>query len=171
MSTLSRQLVSVVRRHAVLAGLACVVVGALMIVDGIASGRRFRRFEHARPASATVTSKVEASSVPPRWDVALAWPDQGVGARGVVRVGPDRARALRAGDAVAILVSEAGGRAVILASDRPRERPVDLGLVAATPLVFVGLAVAGCGLALALARARLSRAPVRSRTRPRDAAA
>jgi len=38
-------------------------------------------------------------------------------------------------------------------------------------LVFVGLAVAGCGLALALAGARFNRAPVRSRTRPPDAAA
>jgi hypothetical protein len=171
MSTLSRQVVSVVRRHAVLAGFACMVVGALMIVDGVASGRRFRRFEHARQASATVTSMVEASSVPPRWDVGLAWPDKGVGAREVVRVGPRRARTLHTGGAVDILISEAESRAVILAADRPREKPVDLGLVAATPLVFVGLAVAGCGLALALAGARFTRAPVRSRTRPPDAVA
>lgn len=146
----SRQVVAAVRRHPVWGGLAFAVVGALMILDSIESGRRFRRFENALQAPATVTSVVEASSVPPRWDVALSWPEHGVGARGVVRVGSARAHALHAGDAVDILVSTAD-RAVILAADRPRDRPLRLGIVEATPLFFVGVASIVCGLVFALA--------------------
>ncbi|HEX3527388.1 MAG TPA: hypothetical protein VH988_09995 [Thermoanaerobaculia bacterium] len=147
----SRQVVAAVRRHPVWGGLAFAVVGALMILDSIESGRRFRRFENALQASATVTSVVEASSVPPRWDVALSWPEHGVGARGVVRVGSARAHVLHAGDAVDVLVSTAEGRAVILAADRPRDRPLRLGIVEATPLFFVGVALIVCGLVFALA--------------------
>jgi len=148
---LSRQVVAAVRRHPVWGGLACAVVGALMILDSIESGRRFRRFENALRASATVTSVVEASSVPPRWDVALSWPEHGVGARGVVRVGSARAHALHAGNAVDILVSTAEGRSILLAADRPRDRPLHLGIVEATPLFFVGVTLIACGLVLVVA--------------------
>lgn len=155
MSILSRQVVAAIRRHPVPGGLAFAIVGVLMILDSIQSGRRFRRFENALQASATVTSVIEASSVPPRWDVALSWPEHGVGARGVVRVGSARAHTLHAGDAVDILVSNAGDRAVILAADRPRDRPLRLGIFEATPLVFVGALLIVCGLILAVAGGRL----------------
>src|SRR6185369_15363707 len=152
--------VAAIRRHPVLGGLAFAIVGVLMILDSVQSGRRFRHFENALQASATVTSVVEASSVPPRWDVALSWPEHGVGARGVVRVGSARAHTLRAGDTVSILVSDAGSgdrgdRTVILAADRPRDRPVNLGIAEATPLFFVGALLIVCGLVLALAGERL----------------
>ena len=152
---LSRQILAAIRRHPVWGGLAFAVVGALMIQDSIQSARRLHRFENAFPASATVTSVVEASTVPPRWDVALSWPEHGVGARGVVRVGSSRAHALHPGDAVDILVSNTGDRAVIFATDRPRDRPLNLGVVEATPLIFVGLVLIGCGLLLAVAGGRL----------------
>jgi hypothetical protein len=159
-SRLSRQVVAAIRRHPVPGGLAFAIVGVLMILDSVQSGRRFRHFENALQVSATVTSVVEASSVPPRWDVALSWPEHGVGARGVVRVGSARARTLRAGDTVSILVSTTGNQAdrtVILAADRPRDRPVNLGIAEATPLVFVGALLIVCGLVLALAGERLLR--------------
>jgi Protein of unknown function (DUF3592) len=149
MTSPTSQLAAAFRRHPGVVGLALAAVGLLMILDGVESGLRAHRFQTARQADATVTSVVEASSVPPRWDVALCWPDHGVGAREVVRVPTKRAQGLRPGDSVPILVSEAGGRKVILKADRPHDRTVDLGFVQTTPLGFLGLLISGSGLAFA----------------------
>ena len=142
-------LISFVKNHPVIGGIVFAVFGVLMIYLSIDGAKRFHLYENARELKGQVQSITEASSVPPRYDVTVSWSDGASVTRSVLRVGPKAAEALKDGDSVGILVSTKGG-SVILASQRPEDRPLNFAAFEATPIIFFGLGTVVFGGILAL---------------------
>ncbi len=154
MSRLIEMFTAFVKDHPVIGGLALVAVGMLMIGDSIESAKEFHELENARELTAQVVSVSEATPFPPRSDVAVSWTEQGSDAESTIRVGPKTAKKLQEGDSVQILVGEPAGR-VVLASQRPTERPVELAGLEAMPLVFFGIGMAVIGAIVAMLGKRI----------------
>jgi hypothetical protein len=142
-------LINFVKSHPVIGGVAFVVFGILMVYLSVDGAKRFRLFENADQVNGRVLSITEASRFPPRFDVAVAWPDGSSAEQTVIRTGPRAAETLKAGDVVEILVSKING-AVILADQRPEDGPIHLGGFEATPIIFFGIGASVFGILLAL---------------------
>ena len=141
-------LITFVKNHPVIGGVAFVVFGVFLIVLSIDGAKRFRLYENAREITGQVVSVTEASRVPPRFDVTVSWTDGSSAERTVIRTGPKAAEDLKEGDSVRILVSRVNG-SVILASQRPEDSPLNLAGFEATPIVFFGIGVSVFGVLLA----------------------
>jgi len=94
-------------------------------------------------------SITEASRIPPRFDIEVAWADGSAAERTVIRTGPKALDDLSEGDPVQILVSRVDG-SVILTSQRPEDGPLHLPGFEATPLIFFGIGAAAFGVLLAM---------------------
>jgi len=147
-------LISFVRNHPMVGGAIFAGGGIFMIYLSIDGARRYHLYENAREITGLVVSITEASSVPPRFDVAVSWSDGSSASRSVIRTGPRAAEALKEGDPVKILVSQDGG-SVILESQRPEDSPLRLAGIEATPIVFFGIGMSLMGILLALFGARI----------------
>jgi len=142
-------LISFVKNHPVIGGIVFAVFGVLMIYLSVDSAKRFHLYENARELNGQVQSIVEASKVPPRYDVTVSWSDGASIAGSILRIGPKAAEALKEGDSVGILVSTKDG-SVILASERPEDRPLNFAAFEATPIIFFGIGTVAFGVVLAL---------------------
>src|SRR5437867_474440 len=142
-------LISFVKNHPVIGGIVFAVFGVLMIYLSIDGAKRFHLYENARELNAQVQSIAEASKVPPRFDVTVSWSDGSSVTGSVLRVGPKAAEALKEGDSVGILVSTKDG-SVILASQRPEDRPLNFAVFEATGIFFFGIGTVAFGVILVL---------------------
>jgi len=147
-------LISFVKNHPVIGGLVFAVFGVFMVQLSIEGAKRFRLYENAMELTGQVLSITEASSIPPRFDVTVSWSDGLSAERSVIRTGPKAVDDLKESDSVQILVSRVNG-AVILASQRPEDSPLNLAGFEATPIIFFGIGAAVFGLILALFGERL----------------
>jgi hypothetical protein len=148
-------LTSLVKNHPMIGGALFALLGVVMIQQSIVGAKRFHVYENAKELTGRVLSITEASSLPPRFDVTVSWTDGSSAERSVIRTGPKAVDDLKAGDSVKILVSQVNG-AVILASQRPEDSPINLAGLEATPLIFVGIGASVLGILFVLFRERLS---------------
>ena len=147
-------LISFVRNHPVIGGVVFALFGAFLIHVSIDGAKRFRLYENATEVTGRVLSITEASRVPPRFDVTVSWSDGSSTGTSVIRTGPKATEQLNEGDAAPILVSRVNG-AVILASQRPEDAPLELAGFEATPIIFFGIGISLFGVILALYGDRL----------------
>ena len=154
MSSLNEKLTSFAMRHPFLGGSLLIAVGVLMVVDSIENAKEFHLLEDARELSAEVVSISDSTLLPPRWDVTVAWVEEGSQVEADISVGPKFLEELEEGDSAEILIAEAGER-VIFAAQRPTERPVQLAGFEAMPLAYIGLAMSAAGAFIALFGKRL----------------
>ena len=147
------RLISFVMNHPVIGGVVFAIFGIFMIHLSIDGAKRFHLYENAKELAGQVLSITEASRVPPRFDVTVSWSDGSSAEQSVVRTGPSAVDALKEGDSVEILVSKVNG-AVILASQRPEDSPLNFAGVEATPVIFFGIGMSVFGILLALFGAR-----------------
>ncbi len=147
-------LISFVKNHPVIGGVLSAAFGVFIVHVSVDGAKRFRLYENAREIAGRVLSITEASRVPPRFDVTISWFDGASAERSVIRTGPKAVDDLKEGDSVQILVSKLNG-AVILASQRPEDSPLNLAGFEATPLIFFGIGVSVFGVILALFGERL----------------
>jgi hypothetical protein len=141
-------LITFVKNHPVIGGVAFAVFGLFLIFLSIDGAKRFRLYENAREITGQVVSITEASRVPPRFDVTVSWSDGSSAEKSVIRTGPKAVDDLKEGDSLQILVSRVNG-AVILASQRPEDSPLNLAGFEATPIIFFGIGVSVFGILLA----------------------
>src|SRR2546426_8386248 len=141
--------IAFVKNHPVIGGVAFAVFGVLLVFVSIDGAKRFRLYENAREITGQVLSITEASRIPPRFDLTVSWSDGPSAERTVIRTGPKAVDDLEEGDSVQILVSKVNG-AVILASQRPEDSPLNLAGFEATPLIFFGIGASLFGILLAL---------------------
>ena len=142
-------MISFVKNHPVIGGVLFVIFGVFMVYVSIDGAKRFRLYENAKGLTGQVLSIREASRVPPRFDLTVSWSDGQSAERTVIRTGPKAVDNLKEGDSVQILVSRVNG-AVILASQRPEDSPLNLAGFEATPIIFFGIGSSLFGLLLAL---------------------
>ena len=154
MSSLNEKLTSFVMRHPVLGGSLLIAGGVLMVADSIENAKEFHQFEDARELSVEVVSITGSTLLPPRWDVTVAWLEEGSLVEADISVGPKFAEEIEEGDSVEILIAEAAER-VIFAAHRPTERPVQLAGFEAMPLAYAGLIMSAAGALIALFGKRL----------------
>src|SRR5881628_1438084 len=131
-------LIAFVKNHPVIGGVAFAVFGVFMVFVSIDGAKRFRLYENAREITGQVVSITEASHVPPRFDVTVSWSDGSTAERSLIRTGPKAVDNLKEGDSLQILVSRVNG-AVILASQRPEDSPMNFAGFEATPIIFFGI--------------------------------
>ena len=141
--------ITFVKNHPVIGGVAFAVFGVFMIFVSIDGAKSFRLYENAREITGQVLSITEASRVPPRFDITVSWSDGSSAERSLIRTGPKAVDDLKEGDSVQILVSKVNG-AVILASQRPEDSPLNLAGFEATPIIFFGVGTSVFGILLAL---------------------
>ena len=140
-------LIAFVKNHPVIGGVAFAVFGVFMVFVSIDGAKRFRLYENAREITGQVLSITEASRVPPRFDLTVSWSDGSSAETSVIRTGPKAVDGLKEGDSVQILVSQVNG-AVILASQRPEDSPLNLAGFEATPIIFFGIGTSVFGMLL-----------------------
>ena len=149
MTSLHERLTSFVLRHPAIGGTVLAAVGVLMVADSIENAERFHVFEEAQELSAEVISISDSTLLPPRWDVTVAWLEDGTQVEADIPVGPKFLDEVKPGDTVEILVAEAGER-VIFAAQRQTDHPVQLAGFEAMPLAYAGLIMSAAGALLAL---------------------
>ena len=142
-------MISFVKNHPVIGGVFFAVFGVFMVYVSIDGAKSFRLYENAKELTGQVLSITETSRVPPRFDLTVSWSDGPSAERTVIRTGPKAVDDLKEGDSVQILVSQVNG-AVILASQRPEDSPLNLAGFEATPIIFFGIGTSVFGMLLAM---------------------
>ncbi|MGH9856983.1 MAG: hypothetical protein ACRD4B_03965, partial [Acidobacteriota bacterium] len=137
MSRLNDAIVSFIKKNPLVGGILLFIVGLLIMKSSMDSAARYRTFEDAQVVSGEILSITDSSSLPPRSTVAVSWSNESGNTASVLRVGAKIADELNEGDTVSILVSN-NGKTVILESQRPKDKPVTVAGIDATPLFFVG---------------------------------
>ena len=154
MSSMNEKLTRFVMGHPFVGGALLIVAGALMVADSIENAKEFHQLEDARELSAEVVSITDSTLLPPRWDVTVAWVEEGSLVEADISVGPTFLEEIEEGDSVEILIAEAAER-VIFAAQRPTDRPVQLAGFEAMPLAYAGLIMSAFGALIALFGKRL----------------
>lgn len=142
-------LIAFVKNHPVIGGVVFAVFGVFLVFVSIDGAKRFRLYENSREITGRLLSITEASRIPPRFDVTVSWSDGASAERSLIRTGPKAVDGLKEGDSVQILVSQVNG-AVILASQRPEDSPLNVAGFEATPIIFFGIGTSVFGILLAL---------------------
>ena len=147
--------------HPLIGGLVFVAVGAFMARSSITEGTQYAQFTNGVPVKGTVKELIGSTGLPAKYRMIAQWRDERTTHTAAIDLFKNEFDSLKAGDEVPLLMSNADHTRAMVEKYYANNKPVEIAGMSATPLVFVGLAMALFGIGLAGAGLVKKRAPAR----------
>ena len=147
--------------HPMIGGMVFVVVGAIMARSSITEGTQYAQFTNGVSVKGTVKELIGSTGLPARYRMIAQWRDERTTHTSTVDLFKNEFESLKVGDEVPLLMSTADHTRAMVEKYYANNKPVEIAGMSATPLVFVGLAMALFGVGLAGAGLVKKRAPAK----------
>ncbi|HUP64971.1 MAG TPA: zf-TFIIB domain-containing protein [Thermoanaerobaculia bacterium] len=146
--------------HPVIGGVAFVIMGAWMAFDGINEGTAYAQFTDGATVIGRVSELINHNSIPMKYQMVATWRDEsGKSFTGTVDLGSNDFETLSVGHEIPLLISKLDHSRAMVAKYYENNKPVTIGGVSATGIVFFGIGTALTGVGLAVFGRRKKEAP------------